>query len=225
MFTGFNDKTTEFLWGIRFNNERGWFLEHKQDYVDHLQNPLRELADQVWTCFTEKTKLDLSFHVARIHRDARRVRDGRPYKENLWFSMERDHDEDWTAEPGFFFEISPEGYSYGMGYFMAPAAMMKKFRDRLDANPAEFERIASGLGKNFYVYGDEYSRKKGEKEGVLADWYNRKTIGVIAEGKGHEKLYAREFAKTLCEEFLSLYPLYGFLRSLVGDSPEADINS
>jgi uncharacterized protein (TIGR02453 family) len=216
MFTGFCEKTTEFLWGIRFNNERGWFFDHKQEYADHLQTPLRALAEEVWTCFTERMKLDLNFHVARIHRDARRVRDGRPYRDNLWFSMERDHDK-WTAEPGFFFEISPEGYSFGMGYFMAPAAVMKRFRDRLDANPAGFERIVSPLGKNFRVYGDEYSRPRGIKEGFLAEWYNRKTVGVIAEYKGHEKLYSPKFAKTLCDAFISLAPLYGFLLSLAGD--------
>lgn len=221
MFTGFNEKTTEFLWGIGLNNERGWFMEHKQEYADHLQTPLRALADEVWTCFTEKTKLDLNFHVARIHRDARRFRDGRPYKENLWFSMERDH-KAWTAEPGFFFEITPEGYSYGMGYFMAPAAVMKKFRDRLDANPAGFERIALGLPKDFHTYGDEYSRPKGVKEGLLAEWYNRKTIGVIAEYKGHDKLYSPRFSKTLCDAFVSLAPLYSFLLPLSGEPGPAD---
>ena len=165
MFTGFNEKATEFLWGIRFNNNREWFLENKQSYLDHVQAPLRALAQDVWTCVTEKAKLDINYHVTRIYRDARRVRDGGLYKEHHWFSMEKDSDDEWTASPGFYFEISPEGYSFGMGYYAAPAATMKKFRDRLDANPAEFERIALALGKNFEVFGDEYARKKAEKEG------------------------------------------------------------
>ena len=25
MFTGFTDETVDFMWGIRFNNERTWF--------------------------------------------------------------------------------------------------------------------------------------------------------------------------------------------------------
>lgn len=96
---------------------------------------------------------------------------------------------------------------------------MKKFRDRLDANPAGFERIAAALSEEFQVYGDEYVRKKGEKEGLLAKWYNRKTIGVIAEYKGHDKLYSQRFAKTLCDDFISLTPLYRFLLSLTEDTP------
>ena len=28
MFTGYCDNTIDFLWGIRFNNERPWFEAH-----------------------------------------------------------------------------------------------------------------------------------------------------------------------------------------------------
>ena len=30
MFTGFTPETVDFLWGIRMNNNRDWFLEHKK---------------------------------------------------------------------------------------------------------------------------------------------------------------------------------------------------
>ena len=33
MFTGFTDATVDFMWGIRFNNERAWFEAHKEDYL------------------------------------------------------------------------------------------------------------------------------------------------------------------------------------------------
>ena len=29
MFTGFTDATVDFMWGIRFNNERPWFEAQK----------------------------------------------------------------------------------------------------------------------------------------------------------------------------------------------------
>lgn len=31
MFTGFTPETIDFLWGIRMNNNRDWFLEHKSN--------------------------------------------------------------------------------------------------------------------------------------------------------------------------------------------------
>ena len=27
-FQGYTQQTVDFMWGIRFNNERGWFLDH-----------------------------------------------------------------------------------------------------------------------------------------------------------------------------------------------------
>ena len=36
MFEGFSPETVDFLWGIRMNNNRQWFLEHKKQYVDDL---------------------------------------------------------------------------------------------------------------------------------------------------------------------------------------------
>ena len=218
MFTGFTEKTTEFLWGIRFNNNRDWFQENKQVYLDHLQKPMSALAADVWKAFAEKNKLDLEAHVSRIYRDARRVRDGSIYKENLWFSLEKHH-EDWQSTPVFFFEINPEGYMYGLGYYAASAETMKKFRARLDANPAEFERIAEQLERQaiFELTGDEYSRKKGEKEGILGRWYNRKTLAMIAERKGHDAVGKPEFVKALASDFETLIPLYNFFWSLDGE--------
>ena len=47
-FEGYTQETLDFLWGIRFNNERSWFLAHKQDYEAHLLAPTRALGEQVY---------------------------------------------------------------------------------------------------------------------------------------------------------------------------------
>ena len=31
MFQGFTQGAVDFLWGIRFKNERSWFLAHKEE--------------------------------------------------------------------------------------------------------------------------------------------------------------------------------------------------
>ena len=47
MFTGFSDATIDFLWELRFHNERPWFLEHKQVFLDTLDRPMKALAADV----------------------------------------------------------------------------------------------------------------------------------------------------------------------------------
>ena len=44
MFTGFTDETVDFMWGIRFNNERTWFEAHKEIYLTHFYRPMCDLA-------------------------------------------------------------------------------------------------------------------------------------------------------------------------------------
>lgn len=54
MFTGYSDQTVDFLWGIRFNNDRDWFLAHKEDYLRHVSEPTQALGREVYDRFTDK---------------------------------------------------------------------------------------------------------------------------------------------------------------------------
>jgi len=216
MFTGFSEKSAEFLWGIRFNNSRAWFLENKQSYLQYVQKPLSELANEVHAYLMEKHKLDIGCHVTRIYRDARRVRYGGLYKDSLWFSLHKfDGEGEWSAKPVFYFEISPEGYVYGLGYGFGPAAIMQRFRDELDRSPEPFVRIGKQLRKQsvFTLSGEEYKKKKGEKEGLIADWYNRKNIDMNAQRAGHAELFSPDFSRSLCADFDLLVPLYKYFNS------------
>ena len=46
MFQGYTQETEVFMLGIRFNNERDWFLAHKEDYQKNLLEPTRDWAEQ-----------------------------------------------------------------------------------------------------------------------------------------------------------------------------------
>ena len=69
MFTGFTPETIDFLWGIRMNNNRDWFLEHKKQYVSTLYEPMKALGKDLFAPFMEIPGTILK--VSRIYRDAR----------------------------------------------------------------------------------------------------------------------------------------------------------
>lgn len=74
MFQGYSQETVDFMWGIRFNNERGWFLAHKDDYQQHLLAPTRELGQAVYDGLAAALPHEpLILKVSRIYRDARRL--------------------------------------------------------------------------------------------------------------------------------------------------------
>ena len=93
MFQGFSQNAIDFLWGISLNNERGWFMAHKQDFTDYVDIPMRELGKEVFSALAEDyPRQDWRLHVCRIYRDARRLHGRGPYKEHLWFTIERPHE-------------------------------------------------------------------------------------------------------------------------------------
>ena len=75
MFTGFTDATVDFLWGIRFNNERPWFEAHKETYLSELYRPMKDLGAEIYEFLSEQRQNDpMVCRVSRIYRGARRLR-------------------------------------------------------------------------------------------------------------------------------------------------------
>lgn len=161
-FEGYTQETLDFLWGIRFNNERSWFLAHKQDYEAHLLAPTRALGEQVYEALHAAfPKEPFLLKLSRIYRDARRLHGNGPYKDHLWFCV-RAGGEDWTGRPTFYFEIGPDYYSYGMGFWAPKAALMEAYRKAVDEHPEVLEKLVKRFNKQaqFTLSGPEYARKR-----------------------------------------------------------------
>ena len=213
MFQGFYEETTRFLWQLRLNNERPWFLAHKQTYLDFLYSPMKELGAALQERMLERyPRSGLNLRVARIYRDARRVRDGRPYKDHLWLTLS-DAVGSLNSVPVFYFEVAPEGYGYGMGYYQPRPALMAEYRKKILEDPKKLERLARRLNRQslFTLYGEEYKRPKGEVSPLLAPWFNRKTLALSAEFPPDETFLSPELADRVAEGFAWLMPYYQYL--------------
>ena len=219
MLQGFSNETIDFMWGIRFNNEKSWFEQHKETYRAHFYEPMKALAAQVYEIFQDRHgDLELATRVSRIYRDARRLRGRGPYKDRLWFSMERPS-EAWTHDPVFWFELAPEGYSYGMGYYAAKPATMARFRARLDRDPKPFEKLARPLERQdvFTLEHACYKKPKGDLGKLLSPWYNSKNLSLICQRPHDERLFSPDLVQTLAEGYDFLAPYYAYFLSLEGD--------
>ena len=220
MFQGFSQSAIDFLWGIRFNNERSWFEEHKQEYLDFVAAPMKELALQTQEAMQEKfPDLQLQVRVSRIYRDARRLHGRGPYKDHLWFVLHRPKDDRMGAIPCFYFEIAPEYHSVGMGYYSATPLTMAKFRARIDRDPTVMEKLARRLQKQerFVLDGKEYVRPKGNPGTLLAPWYNRRSVALTWDRNCEGSLFTPELADEILEGFVFLEPYFRFFDSLDGD--------
>ena len=224
MFTGFTDETVEFMWGIRFNNERSWFEPHKADYLNYFYTPMRELSGEIYEFLRDKLPdYGLICKVSRIYRDARRLHGRGPYKDHLWFCVEQPTQEE-SARPAFWFELGPEAWSYGMGYWMAKPVAMAKLRARIDRDPKTMEKLTRKLAgqKEFILEGEQYRRPRSQAPSALLEpWYQLRNVAISHEEKLGEEVFSRAIVERLQKGYTFLLPYYTYFQSLQGD-PEPE---
>lgn len=208
----FSKDTQNFLWDLKFNNERPWFNEHKEQFERVLNTPFKELGRNTFEQFKKRfPEESYSLHISRIYRDARRLFGRGPYKDHLWFSIKNSSGE--RNDASFFFEIGPEGWCYGMGVYCPKSEEMEMFRKSIDANPARFERLALDIEKmpEFIVEGEEYKRPKGNYDGVIGKWYNRKYVAAVSYRDFGGELFREDLCLLLADAFEKLNPMYEYL--------------
>ena len=220
MFTGFTDETVDFMWGIRFNNERTWFEAHKDVYLTQFYQPMRELSAELYDFIREKrSDYGLISKVTRIYRDARRLHGRGPYKDSLWFSVEQPS-EQWTAHPTLWFELSPDGWCCGMGYYMPKPLTMAKLRARIDRDPTTMEALTRRLNgqQELTLETEDYKRPRAAAPSPLLEpWYKMKSFSILHQDKLTEELFSREIVDHLKRDFEFLLPYYDYFVTLDGD--------
>ena len=209
MFTGFTPETMDFLWGIRMNNNRDWFTQHKGDYVRTLYEPMKELGQAVFQPFLERPGNLLK--VSRIYRDAR-MHPPTPYKESLWLCIRRDVDW-WAENPCLYFELNPEGANYGFFYWKPRTAMLEDFRRNISAKPDDFlkliARTEAAVGQP--VTAECYKRPKPTDNPALIPYFAWKgQIGCTREIAPGDRLFGTQLEEEVSGFFEALTPLYEY---------------
>ena len=199
MFEGFSPETVDFLWGIRMNNNREWFTEHKKDYTRYLYEPYMDVPG-------------VQVKVSRIYKDAR-MHPTVPYKESLWICVRRD--QTWWAEnPCQFFEITPEGISYGMIFWQPRTRALVEFRNAIAAQPKQFLELiaATEEATGVPVTAAEYKRPKPCEDPRLERFYKWKgSIACIREEPFGEDTFSPELAQRARDFIQKLDPLTEYL--------------
>lgn len=211
-FQGFTEETSSFLWELSFNNERPWFLAHKEQFLRVLDQPFMALAADCFELMQQRCpERELRCHVSRIYRDARRLFGRGPYKDHLWFMIyEGDKHENG---PSFWFELGPATYSYGMGFWEAAPEQLEAYRRQIDANPARFERLIRPIeAKKYRLFGAEYKRPKAVREPPISRWYNRRSVALSREKDFGGDALSGDLPQIVADCFEELLPLYDYFR-------------
>ena len=223
-FQGFTPQTVDFMWGIRFNNERGWFMAHKDEYINTFLTPIKELGEQVYAAMHEALPDEpLILKTSRIYRDARRLHGRGPYKDHLWWCI-RTGDKDWTGRPTFWCELGPDYYSFGLGFWAPAPALMETYRKEIDRHPEALSKLVRQFNRQstFTLEGEAYARSKGQVDELLRPWYQKKSLSLCWEGPLDERIFSPSLAEDIIAGFKTLIPFYHYFSKIVALTPQPE---
>jgi uncharacterized protein (TIGR02453 family) len=216
--------TIKFLKDLKRNNNKPWFDKNRKVY----ETAKADFANLIQTVIDQHGKKDASIKnllakdcMFRINRDIRFSKDKSPYKSNLGASINKGGRKAMNSA-GYYFHLEPGSCFAGGGIYMPMPDELKKLRQEIDYNFAEFKKII-GSKKFKTVYGDlnksaEFllSRvPKGYEPGNPAAEYLRLKSYIAMVKINDTDLTSKTLIKKVIAAFEALQPLIIFInRSL-----------
>ena len=212
----FSEASLKFLVENKARDSREWYQANKALYQSVVVAPMVELVQrltpamlQIDPQFIVDPRVDRT--ISRIYRDTRFSKDKSLYRDNVWAIFIRDRKN--QSLPAYYFELSPSGFSYGMGYYLTPPVLMKEIREMiLGGDPAAVAALEA-LEKNplFRTDGEEYKRPKYPNQPKeLSAWLEKRNISINADSDDLAVLFSDRLYELLIEGFKGIAPIYHF---------------
>jgi uncharacterized protein (TIGR02453 family) len=225
-FTGFTKETIRFFTSLRRNNDRDWFVAHREVYDQHVMEPAKAfvvaMGERLRTVAPRIIAVPLvNKSIFRLNRDTRFSLDPSPYKTNLGLYF-------WEGTkgrmecPGFYFHLEPPDIFLGGGMYMFPESFLPRYRRAvIDAKLGpELRKIVSGLAarKGCELGGTHYKRvpagyDPGHPNAALLK-HNGLYVGC--ESRIPEELYSARLVDYCFERYEPILPLHRWLVKLAG---------
>lgn len=215
--THFTPDTLAFLDELKAVNSKDWHNEHKAEFESFVAEPMKALTERLSGFMLS---IDPAFEtkpsrvISRIYRDTRFSKDKSLFRDCMWLAFKRGGKE-WQSHPAFYFEISPHGYRYGMGFYEAGRENMDAVRAAIDRDPKSFEAATAFVeASGFALAGDDYKRTIKPHPPHLAKYYQKKSFYLVKNREIDRAVFDENFADELKAEFGKLKEFYLYLSKL-----------
>jgi uncharacterized protein (TIGR02453 family) len=221
-FTGFSEESLDFLAQLKATNSKAWFETHRSDYERVLLEPFRSLVMELTPTILSidpdiEVRGTVNKTISRIFRDTRFSSDKSLFRDSMWLVFKRPGT-DWTVSiPGFYCELSPHAYRYGMGFYNAAPVVMEAFRRKIDSDPEGFAEVIAFMDTDarYRLEGETYKRPlPGEHSAQIDQWFQMKTFYLACNRTPDTMLFSENLADELRDGFLLTAPLYRYLAEI-----------
>lgn len=166
------EKTLKFLDRLARNNNRPWFTDHREEYLEakaEFEAMVEALIPMLQRMDPELGPVSLSDCTYRIYRDTRFSPDKTPYKVHMGAYINRQGKKSPYA--GYYVHVSPvEGSLWGGGLYCPDPRMLKAVRRDIYDNIEEYLAIvqAPSFTSRFRFF--EHDKLKKAPQGFPSDW-------------------------------------------------------
>ncbi len=212
----------EFLQELKVNNDREWFNENKNLFLqssEEFKRFVNLLIAGINEFDSSVGALDPKDCVFRIYRDVRFSHDKAPYKTNFGAYIAKGGRKSPYA--GYYFHLDADASFASGGIYMAPAEVMKRIREDIDLYPEEF--LAIVYDKKFkatFQFFDEDKLKRVpqgfDNDSLVADYLKFKHITPY-HSLSSDDIADKNLLKNTLDVYRLMKPLVDFLnRSIRG---------
>ena len=216
-----HNECLRFLRGLKKNNDKQWFDEHRDEYEQHVKKPFRLLIETLSERIAEVDPFyscTASSAIFRINRDVRFSKNKEPYKTNIAAVMAPGGRK---GKPGFYVHIEPSKTFVGGGAYDIDKDELTAIRNFIVQHPGAMEQAVKE--KNFAkTYGEILGEKNKslpplyKEAGLKQPYLFNKQFYFMHEFKSTELIEAKDQVELLFAYFLATLCVNNTLRDALG---------
>ena len=217
-----NKETLNFLSTLEINNNREWFNENKQLYLDvkaNVENVVNEIISEVAEFDSSVERLEAKNCIFRIYKDTRFSKDKTPYKNNLGASLVEKGPKTLN-HAGYYIHLEPGKSFLAGGVYMTEPKNLKAIRETISSDGDSFLKI---LNKKSFKDILELQGTKlvkvpqgFEKEDPMGDYLKFKQFTVFHPLSDADVL-DQDFVMNTVKVLKEIYPFNRFLNEAIGN--------
>ena len=216
MKNNISTSTLQFLNTLEKNNNREWFNENKNLYLEakeDVESFVESLIQEIAPFDEEILKIDLKKAVFRIYRDVRFSKNKIPYKTHFGASLGMGKG---TKISGYYLHIEPGKSFLAGGVYNPEPAVLKQIRNEIRASGDDLLKIIEhkDFRNNFRGLSIEHKLQRVpagfEKDHPMAEYLKLKSF-TVSHPISDEALLDSQAAKNFAKILKSIKPLNDFL--------------
>jgi uncharacterized protein (TIGR02453 family) len=210
----------DFLSGLKQNNNKAWFEEHRAAYDTartHFENFVDQLISE-YGRIEDLGGITARDCIMRIYRDVRFSKDKSPYKTNMSATIAPGGKK--STSLGYYLHIQPHDETMiAGGLYMPTPEQLARFRAAIDRNAAPFKAIITD--KEFKKY---FGMLDGEKVKTVPQGYGRdhpeiellrfKQV-VVVHRSSDEMVLSSKFSTHVIKTFTAMKPFLDYLNAIL----------